>query len=160
MRNLVNAVIKGGEWLERVLGFYRQFYAVCGFDLSVCRNAPLEEQEMFLLLNQLLNAVLAVNGIPLVANFRMGSEETLQPMATTYPKDVAYAVGSLGCCDQFYTIGEVLLKSRLLAFWPRQLLIYGSFSPYYRRILDEENIPYRHFIDYRSRTYKKSKEVC
>lgn len=160
VRNLVKAVVKGGDRLERALAFFRQFFAVCGFDLSVCRNMPLEEQEMFFLLNQLLNASLAVNGIRLVVNFRMGSEETLPLLATVCPQEVACAVGTLGCRCSNHIAGEVFLKVRLLALRPSQLLIYGPFTPRYRRILDEENVRFRHFVDYRTRAYAKGKEVA
>ena len=159
VRPIIAALEKGDEQaLERILSPYRQFLAVCGFDFSVCRNSSSEEQAMFLLLSQLVNAVFAVNGIRLVANFRLGTLENLE-ITRNFPRRVVYATGTLGCHDRYHSIGEVSLRARILILQPAMLLIYGPLQRRYSEILDDAGVVYKNFTDYRRRTHKVQKEV-
>lgn len=159
VRPIIAALEKGDEQaLERVLSPYRQFLAVCGFDFSVCRNSSSEEQAMFLLLSQLVNAVFALNGIRLVANFRLGTLENLG-IIQNFPRNVVYATGTLGCRDHYHSIGEVSLRARILILQPTMLLVYGPIQRRYSDILDDAGVVYKNFTDYRRRTHKVQMEV-
>lgn len=76
-----------------------------------------------MLLNQLFMAVLAVNGIKIVANLRTGNWSTHKNISGV-PKNVLWAAGFLGCPkDEPH---DMRFISTVMLGQPSSLLIYGK----------------------------------
>lgn len=130
--------------LEKVLGelsVYRGFLAVIGSDVTVTDDMDFEWQGEIMLLNQLFTAVLAANGIKVVANIRSGGERS-EEYLSCIPKGVACASGFLGCrtassrCDFRYV-------SKVLGVRPSKLLLYGRRDRIVEEQLTTLGVPWR-----------------
>lgn len=149
VRAIVRAIRCGRESsLESVLQSYQKFYAVAGFDLSVCINTNPKEQNLYALLNQLINAVLAVNGIKILANIRIGSLANLKSLVG-YPRELCCCTGVIGCRQRAFTAEDILkLQARIYMLQPKLLLLYGSQDHNFSQALDELGQAYRFIQDY------------
>lgn len=122
---------------------------VCGFDLSVCVDRPVEEQRFMLWTNGMVAGRLALEGIPLVPNFRIGGPGTLSAL-DAMPRGVAYAEGALGCARESSALGEALFRWKLTVLRPSFLLVYGTLPERKAKILRAAGIPFRVVPDYKS----------
>lgn len=135
----------------------RKYYGVCGFDLSPRASTDESHQRFNLLLNALINAYMALNGIHILPNWRTGNLNTLE-ILNIYPVNSVFAVGCLGCGKRNFKENEIILRMKLLISRPKFLIYYGSLRKRYRKILEEIGIPYRILLDYRTRSYRRTKD--
>lgn len=138
--------------LERDLPVYNQFMGVCGFDLSPRINWDITLQEFNLLLNQLANAYLASKGISIMPNFRTGCSKTFD-LLNVYPKGMWYAVGTLGCQRGNVALNQMYLRSKIFMTQPEKLLFYGGLRDEYKEIVEEMQIPYKVYLDFKKRCF-------
>lgn len=111
---LLQPMVDNLNRLGEIVYELRDYFAVAGFDLSPCVNDPIEEQQLALLLNSSVNAYLMANGVQVVPSLRTGGLATLGVLRT-YPEDIAYAVGVLGCHRGARHTDEMLFH---LQVWP------------------------------------------
>lgn len=131
---------------------YKKYKGVIAADISVGENMDTEFQKSIILLNQLFMAVLAVNGIKIVANLRFGDKESLD-MFSNMPKNIIWATGFLGCKkDEFY---DNRFISSILHTQPSKLIIYGKDDFMATNRLNTMGFDFRIFPDY----HKLSKEL-
>lgn len=142
--------------LEKDLDVCEEYMGVVGFDLSPRLGWNLEQQKFNLLINQLVNAYRAVNGIKILPNFRIGELSTISAL-DSYPSDCLCAVGTLGCSRGYKSINSMILRTKLLYKRPHGLLVYGKFHSEYQSILDEFGIPYRVYQDFKTMCYNRRK---
>lgn len=142
--------------LEKDISVCREYMGVVGFDLSPRLGWNLEQQKFNLLINQLVNAYRAVNGIKILPNFRIGELSTI-PALDSYPSNCLFAVGTLGCSKGYKSINSTILRTKLLYKRPNGLLIYGKLHPEYQNILDEFGILYRSYQDFKAACYSRKK---
>lgn len=142
--------------LEKDINICKEYMGVVGFDLSPRLGWNLEQQKFNLLINQLLNAYRAVNGIKILPNFRIGELSTISAL-DSYPSDCLFAVGTLGCSKGYKSINSTILRAKLLYKRPNGLLVYGMLHPEYQNILDEFGIPYRVYQDFKTTCYCRKK---
>lgn len=133
------------------------YYGVCGFDLSPRGGMDLSHQRFHLYLNALINAYMAVNGIRVLPNWRIGDLSTLD-ILKIYPRNTTFSVGSLGCAKRYTTINEVILRTKLMYTCPKMLVYYGALRKEYRMIIEEFGVPVKIIMDYRTRSYLKSNQ--
>lgn len=117
---------------------------VTGSDATVTADMDVEWQQAIILLNQLFDAVLAVNGIKLVQNLRIGMPSTLSCLLSV-PEGVMAASGTLGCdpteeADISYSVKIHTLK-------PSGVMLYGRHDPIMEQQLQKSGIPYRRYED-------------
>ncbi|MCR4649081.1 MAG: DUF4417 domain-containing protein, partial [Lachnospiraceae bacterium] len=74
---------------------YLPYMGVIGCDVTVTKDMEIEWQRAIILLNLLVMAVFAANGIKVVLNTRMGSSET-KDMFKFFPKGITIASGFRG----------------------------------------------------------------
>lgn len=103
---------------------YRPYMGVIGCDVTVTKDMDIEWQRAIILLNQLVMAVFAVNGIKIVLNTRMGLNET-KDMFKYLPKGITVASGFRGGTRKFVKTNFEYI-SKILFFLPNMLLIYGT----------------------------------
>ena len=142
--------------LEKDIEICKNFMGVVGFDLSPRLGWSIEQQKFNLLLNQLVNAYRAVNGVKILPNFRIGDLSTISAL-NSYPSNCLFAVGTLGCSKGYQTINSVYLKTKLLYKRPKGLLIYGKLLPEYQDILEEQDIEYQVYDDFKSGCYRRKR---
>lgn len=136
------------ERIEKDLPEYRRFMGVAGFDLTVTSDMDVSMQRLIMLLNQLGTALLAYNGIKVVANLRCGSMETLSCLASI-PPEVMCISSTLGCrnltnpWDTSYLIKALYVR-------PCPLLVYGKHDKLMEKQLETIGIEEHHFYDARS----------
>lgn len=143
--------------LDKVAANLGLYYGVTGFDLSPCLDFSIEEQNAFLLINSLTNGLFLMNGIQVIPSLRIGGIETL-PALKSYPQDVCYAFGALGCGQRYQAIGRQILSLKLAFSRPNQVLAYGRLRADDERIFRQWNVPILNVIDYQTRIREKSRE--
>lgn len=112
---------------ERILqdvSEYRRFAGVVMPDITVTADMDLPWQALIMLFNQLFAAVLAINGIKIIANTRCGSLES-SCYLKAIPKGVLCASGSLGC-DRLTEPYDYTYTAKILQMRPSTLLVYGK----------------------------------
>lgn len=130
----------------------RDYYGVCGFDLSVCVNMPLSEQRAYLLLNMLITGYMVAKGLRVIPNWRTGTGETSVALRS-YPTGICFAAGTLGCSQSSVGHGRLSVARNVALTNPSCLLIYGPIRKEYKEILDERNVRYRVYPDFRTESY-------
>jgi len=127
---------------DLTLEIARDYYGVCGFDLSVCVDMPVSEQKAFLLLNMLVTGYMITHGAKVIPNWRTGSAETSVALYS-YPREICYAAGTLGCAQRNIGRGRLTTLRNIALTRPSFLLVYGSLRDEYRMVLEEQNVRYR-----------------
>ncbi|OXN01731.1 DUF4417 domain-containing protein [Bifidobacterium vansinderenii] len=143
---------------ERVLNEldeYRPFMGVIGSDVTVTLDMDLEWQRATILLNQLFDTVLAVNGIKLIQNLRIGSPSTLSCLLGV-PEGVMAASGTLGCA--LTSDGDLSYAVKLHTLKPSKVVLYGKRDPIMAQQLHSASIPYRWYRDAHA-LYKQNKTI-
>ena len=129
------------------IDIYKQYLGVATPDITVTEDMDIEWQQSIILLNQLFAAVLAVNGIKIVLNTRIGSIQNIR-LFKHYPKNAICISGFLGCAkDNKYNYNYL---SKILYLLPSTLLIYGKKDKNTNIKLDTMGINYKYYIDFHS----------
>nr|WP_162178419.1 DUF4417 domain-containing protein [Bifidobacterium cuniculi] len=136
---------------------YKRFMGVSGFDFSPRPDMPLEMQQFHILVNMLATLWLGIHGVPIVPNWRIGSEETLSAL-TSYPADTQFAVGTLGCARRHISTNITLLCQKLIVTQPKSLLVYGALRPQFQAVLEQEHIDFRVYREYRYRSFHAARK--
>ena len=123
---------------------YRPFMGVIGSDVTVTKDMDSEWQQATILLNQLFNAVLAVNGIKLVQNLRIGLPSTLSCLFSV-PEGVMAASGTLGC--SLTAEGDFSYAVKLHTLKPSGVILYGRQDGIMAKQLSAACIPHRWYKD-------------
>ena len=157
VRNKKKTVISffcGDEYIYRRLAKildeideYKEYMGVIGSDITVTQDMDLEWQRAIILLNQLVMAVFAANGIKIVLNTRMGSRET-KDMFRYMPKGIMIASGFRGG-DRECSNNDFGYVAKVLSFLPSKLLIYGRCHKSVLKRLDTLGIEYVLYKDFR-----------
>ena len=134
---------------------YQDYLGAVFPDITVTKDMDAEMQELVLLANQLYAAVLAVNGIKLVANTRCGSKLT-QKYLRHIPRNVAWASGFLGCRKASNPLETTEYINKILSLLPSKLIIYGKQDSAVNKQLDVLGINYRYYEDFHRRCRKES----
>ncbi len=158
VRNLIMAIKKGNWAINKVLSPYKQFFAVTGFDLTITPGMDQCEQDMLFLLNWLLDAVLAVNGIRVIPNLRVGSAHQAERFAI-FPKGICYALGRLGEEKKAPHLDEFLTRLHIIFSRPGKVLAYGYRKMPTIPLFEEFGVEYECFDDYRHASFGINKEV-
>ncbi len=124
---------------------YKKYMGVIGLDITVTSDMDEEWQRATILLNQLHLAILACNGIKIVANLRIGSNETLNCL-NSIPKNVMCGSGFLGCSRQTDAT-DFSYISKVLSVMPSTLLIYGKHDMAAEEQLNTMGIDYSIYPD-------------
>lgn len=126
---------------------YRKYEAVIESDLTVTWDMDEEWQNIIILTNQLFMAILAVNGIKVIVNTRIGVVDDFSSLRYI-PHGVICASGFLGCDRS--SENDVAYITKILFLRPSNLLIYGKCSSNEIDQLDRFGIRYRVYKDYHS----------
>ncbi|MBR7019548.1 MAG: DUF4417 domain-containing protein [Lachnospiraceae bacterium] len=126
---------------------YKEYMGVIGADVTVTKDMDLEWQRAIILLNQLVMAVFAANGIKIILNTRMGLRET-KDIFRYMPRGIMIASGFRGG-DRKYSNTDFEYVSKVLSFLPSRLLIYGRCHKSVLKRLDTLGIEYVLYKDFR-----------
>ena len=127
------------------LGEYSQYMGAVMSDATVTWDMDPDFQVEMMLLNQLYMAVLAMNGIKVIANTRCGKPDTVRYLGAI-PHGVMWASGFLGC-ERESDPASVSFISKILAVRPSKLLLYGKRDPVAESRLDSMGVNYRRYPD-------------
>ena len=126
---------------------YKEYMGVIGSDITVTKDMDLEWQRAIIMLNQLVMAVFAANGIKIILNTRMGLKET-KDMFRYVPKGIMIASGFRGG-DRKCLKNDFEYVSKVLSFLPSKLLIYGRCDEVVQTQLNNLGIEYVLYKDFR-----------
>ena len=129
------------------IDMYKEYMGVIGTDVTVTKDMDLEWQRAIILLNQLVIAVFAANGIKIVLNTRMGRAET-KDMFRHIPKGIMIASGFRGG-NRKYDKYDFEYISKVISFCPSKLLIYGKCHKAILNQLKQFGIDYLMYKDFR-----------
>lgn len=124
---------------------YRRFMGVVAVDITITSDMGAEWQKFIMLLQQLFLAVLYVNGIPVVANLRIGNAESASNL-DGIPKGVMWAAGFLGCAKEKERNMDFI--ATVLRVLPSKLIVYGSEDCFAFQKLDRMGVGFRVYPDY------------
>lgn len=145
------------EHLLEEIDLYRRYAAVAVPDLTVTKDMDEPWQAFIMLLNQLFGAVLAVNGIKIIANTRCGSPQS-QRYLQAIPKRVTCTSGSLGCAP-INSPEDYSFTAKILAMQPKVLLIYGKRDRVAEDQLATLGLNVRRYSDAHTRSSRLSREA-
>ena len=133
---------------------YKRFLGVVTIDITVTSDMD-EEWQNAMLLHQLFMAVLAVNGVKVVANLRTGDARSAENL-NDVPKGVMWATGFLGCAEENPL--DFCFISSVLRVMPSKFVVYGPEDGIALEKLNMMGIDYRVYDDYHklSKKYKRS----
>lgn len=143
--------------LDKVAANLSLYYATTGFDLSPCLDFTLKTQKSALLINSLTNGLFLTQGIRVIPSLRIGNAETVSALKS-YPRNICYAFGALGCNQKLQNLGHLLMELKLALCEPSQILAYGKISKPDREIFNRWNIPIVAALDYQTKTRKRTVE--
>ena len=132
--------------LDKVAANLSLYYGVTGFDLSPCLDFSIEEQNAALLINTLTNGLFLSHGIQVIPSLRTGNVETVSALKS-YPRNICYAFGCLGCNQKLKNLGQLLMELKLALCAPSQVLAYGKLNPFDHNIFRKWDIPVISAID-------------
>lgn len=101
---------------------YRKYLGVVTIDITVISDMDKEWQDIVMLLHQLFMAVLAINGVKVVANLRTGDARSAENLDNV-PKGVVWAAGFLGCAEEDPL--DFRFVSSTLRVMPSKFVVYG-----------------------------------
>ena len=133
---------------------YRSFLGVIGLDVTVTADMDPEWQDEIMLLNQLFTAVLAVNGVKVVANLRCGGP-TSEVCLESIPRGVMCASGFLGC-QNISTCADLGFLAKVLRVRPSKLILYGKRDSIAEDQLDANGIDWRRYPHIRDKDFRGS----
>ncbi len=144
--------------LKRVLkeiAEYKRYLGVVTIDITVTSDMDEEWQDAIMLLHQLFMAVLAVNGVKVVANLRTGDARSAENLGCV-PKGVMWAAGFLGCSEEDPL--DFRFISSAMRVLPSKFVVYGSEDDVALEKLNMMGVSYRVYDDYHklSKKYKRS----
>lgn len=131
---------------------YKRFMGSVFMDITVTNDLPPDTQRLIMLANHLHGAVLAANGIKIVANLRTGDEESRKYLSGI-PVNAMCSCGFLGC-DVLKEEYDFSFLRKIMQVLPRKLVIYGKEDPIATKQLHGNGINYRYYPDFH--TYSKS----
>ena len=133
---------------------YKKYLGVVMSDITVTDDMDIEWQLLIILLNQLYMAILAVNGIKVAFNTRIGSLDTINTYISI-PKNIICVSSFLGCSkSKEYDLDYI---TKILYLRPSYLLIYGKEDRSITEKLNEFGINYRYYKDFHSLCKKGGK---
>lgn len=137
--------------LNQDLPVYKEYLGICGFDLSPRIGWSVESQKFNIALSQMATLYLALHGVKIIPNFRIGSlEKTISSLAV-YPAGCPFVLGALGCYKRKITTDDLLyLKIKLLYARPSNIYIYGKLEQPVLEMIDDFDVPFRIFSDFKS----------
>ena len=77
------------------------------------------------------------------------------PALLSYPTDSIFCIGSLGCSRKVTDFNLNQFKTKVLYSRPKKLLYYGKVLSPYKEFLDTVGIPFKAYVDFRTRSYQK-----
>lgn len=135
------------EKLLNEISIYKKYLGVVIPDLSVTPDMDYEMQSFIMLANQLFGAVLAVNGIKIIFNTRVGNNETIS-LLRNIPIGVMCSSGFLGCYNSKSEYESSQYIDKILSLLPSKLLIYGKKDEPTLTLLGNLGINYRRYDDF------------
>ena len=145
--------------LKADLPIYKEYYAVVVFDLSPRAEWKTEQQRFNICLNQMAAIYLALNGVKLIGNFRIGNHTTYDALHS-YPNNTPFCVGTLGCTKEKDRSDIYLFEQKILINAPKECWLYGrSENKQITNVLKDYSIKYEVFKDFRTQSYAKTLEA-
>lgn len=129
------------------IDIYKQYLGVVIPDLSVTPDMDYEMQAFIMLVNQLFGAVLAVNGVKIIFNTRVGNAKTLG-LLSNIPIGIMSSSGFLGCCNARSEIEALQYIDKILSLLPSKLLIYGKADPHVFTLMNTLGINFKRYVDF------------
>jgi len=144
--------------LKNDLPLLSGYMGICGFDLSPRIEWDEDLQKFNILLSQMATIWLALQGIKIIPNFRLGNNSTF-PAFNSYSNNIPFAVGALGCWKKNLSTEEkCYFKYKLLLKEPSFIYIYGKLEDELIEEIKESGIEYEIYPDFRQ--ICKDKEAC
>ncbi|MCR5719027.1 MAG: hypothetical protein K6F84_00540 [Lachnospiraceae bacterium] len=140
--------------LKKDVQMYKEYLGFGGFDLSPRINWDINLQRFNIGLNLMADAFLALNGVKIMPNFRIGCLKTLDAL-NCYPSNTWYTVGALGCAKGHVKINVMYLRTKLIITNPDMLIYYGKLKTEYMAVLEEYGVPYKVYADYQRVSRRK-----
>ena len=131
------------------IDIYKQYLGVVMPDLSVISDMDYEMQSFIMLVNQLFGAVLAVSGVKIVFNTRIGNEKSIS-LLNDIPSGIMCSSGFLGCRNAATEFEAISYIDKILFLLPSKLLVYGKKDTYTFSLLENMGINFRRYEDFHS----------
>lgn len=149
-----NLLYKRISTIQMDLNSLKGFMGICGFDLSPRIGWNEDLQKFNILLSQMITVWFAVNGIKIIPNLRTGDYSTFNCLRVFEVNNI-FCMGALGCWHKKVFLEDlVYLKIKLMIVRPSYLLIYGKLEKDFLEFLENQDIPFKNFYDFRRISYQ------
>ena len=133
--NLMNRIYK----IDNEIEVLKQFGGICGFDLSPCVTMLRPRQKFSLLVSAVFNCYVALHGIKVLTNARVGDLSTISSL-DNIPAKSNIITGEIGCHKYGYkAYGLYQLKLIRNKIKPNIIFVYGFLSNNDIRIICEND---------------------
>jgi hypothetical protein len=141
------------------ISMFRRFGGIIGFDFSLYRDMPLADQIFNTMRGRKLCYFYQKNGVKVIPNVRLGSEETSKFYLDGLPENSVLAVGTHGQTKNREDLGFIIkcLSGAVERLKPSLIIVYGSAPADITGLLDYHKIPYRVFKSYTGRVFARRK---
>lgn len=146
------------EHLDQDLDEWKSYMACIVFDLSPRIEWRTEIQKFNICLNQMAAIYLALHGVKLIGNFRIGDFNTVGALHS-YPNKTCFLVGSLGC-TKYLTLEDLeYFSTKILVALPKKFYFYGKLDKHVEKLIKGYEIPYKVFPSRRETSFAKYSEA-
>lgn len=137
--------------LDERIKIWKNFMGISGFDFSARSGDEEVSQDLYLYLNKLLDAYVAIHGVKILPNFRIAGELASLNVLNIYPPKSWFIAGTIGCSGNV-ELNSMLLRYKLVFARPDHLIVYGTLKEMYRQILNDFDVSYTVFEDFNKRS--------
>lgn len=127
---------------------YRQYMGVTFPDITITEDMDAEWQDVIIVLNQLFAAILAVNGIKIICNTRIGGDNTIKCM-DNIPRGIMGISGFYGCNKSRNFLDALRYINKMIFWGLERVIIYGKEDKLINDLLQVNGIAYRYYPVYR-----------
>lgn len=141
--------------LNKLLPVLREAYGITGFDISPRIASNPVDQKFNILFSRLIDTYLALNGVRVLPNLRIGEPEHTLTSLQCYQNHKVFAVGMLGNGRGFKNIRMMNIITTIFYHWPSFIFFYGYLGKKFRTQFDVLGMNYRIITSYRDRCFQK-----
>ncbi len=122
-----NRILPRLETVDSDVEIFKEYAGIVGMDISPSINMLRPRQLHSILINQIYNCLIAIRGVMVAINSRIGDLKT-NSIIEEYPKNQTLIFGNLGCKGLFKEYSLLQFKDWIIRNKPQNICIYGSFG--------------------------------
>ena len=121
-----NRILPRLETIDRDAEIFKEYGGIVGMDISPSVNMLRPRQLHSILINQIYNCLMAIRGVMIAINSRIGDLKT-NSIIYEFPTNKTLIFGNLGCKGIFKNYSILQFQNWITVNKPKNICIYGNF---------------------------------